>query len=136
MIKKSIKRLLTILPTTTLAVIFAVLFSPSMVGAVGPTSGFVDTLQLEGCRGSYICAPNEKNSVMNVLGMVVTVLIWISAIVSTIVIIVSGIMYALASGDPGKISKAKDALLYSVIGLVVSLLAFAIVYFVTEVMKQ
>lgn len=135
MITKSIKHLRTILPIMAFLVVFVAIFSSSVASAASPVFGFVNTLELEGCKGSYICTPNEKNSVMNVIGQVITVLIWASAIVSTIVIIVSGIMYALASGDPGKISKAKDALLYSVIGLVVSLLAFAIVYFVTNVMK-
>ena len=72
---------------------------------------------------------------MSVIEKVIQVLIWAATIVSVIVIIVSGLMYMLAAGDPGKITKAKDALLYSVVGLVVSLLAFAIVYFVTGAFK-
>ena len=35
-----------------------------------------------------------------------------------------------SAGDPGKVKKAKDTILYGVIGLVVCVLAFAIVNFV------
>ena len=35
-----------------------------------------------------------------------------------------------SSGDPGKVKKAKDVILYGIIGLIVCALAFAIVNFV------
>lgn len=114
-----------------------------MFGAVGmnltlqPTASadVVDVFSGSACGGSKLCATKSDNSVMAVIGKVIQVLIWASAIVSVIVIIVGGLMYMLAAGDPGKITKAKDTVLYAVVGLVVSLLAFAIVYFVTDFMK-
>lgn len=114
-----------------------------ILGAAGPSLAFapsvsadaVDVFSGAGCSGSKLCATKESNSVMSVIEKVIQVLIWAATIVSVIVIIVSGLMYMLAAGDPGKITKAKDALLYSVVGLVVSLLAFAIVYFVTGAFK-
>jgi len=47
-----------------------------------------------------------------------------------IVIIVGGIRYATADGDSGKITQARNTILYAVIGLVVALLAYAITFFV------
>ena len=42
-----------------------------------------------------------------------------------------------SSGDAGKVKKAKDTILYGVIGLVVCVLAFAIVNFViTDILKS
>ena len=46
--------------------------------------------------------------------------------------IVGGINMATSQGDPAKVKKGRDTLLYGVIGLVVALLAFAIVNFVLK----
>lgn len=45
-------------------------------------------------------------------------------------IIYGGIMYMTSAGDPNKVKKATNALLYSIIGLAVVILAAAIVNFV------
>jgi len=50
------------------------------------------------------------------------------AIISIIGIVVGGLMYVLSAGDEEKTKSAKGIILASVIGLVVTLLAFAIVY--------
>ncbi len=55
---------------------------------------------------------------------------FIAGSVAVIVIVVGGIMYAISSGDSGKVTKAKNLLTYSIVGLVVVLSAFAITNFV------
>ena len=45
-------------------------------------------------------------------------------------IVIGAVRYASSNGDQGLITKAKDTLLYAIIGLVVSVLAFTIVQFV------
>lgn len=51
-------------------------------------------------------------------------------IVCVVVIIIGGINYMTSAGDPGKVKKAKDTILYGIIGMVICALAFAIVNFV------
>ena len=58
--------------------------------------------------------------------------IFILGLVCVIVIIIGGINYMTSSGDTGKVKKAKDTILYGVIGLVICILAFAIVNFVLD----
>jgi Type IV secretion system pilin len=55
---------------------------------------------------------------------------FIAGVVAVIVIIVGGITFATSSGDSAKVTKGKNMVLYSVIGLVVVLAAFAITNFV------
>ena len=43
---------------------------------------------------------------------------------------IGGVGYMTSSGDAGKVKKAKDTILYGVIGLVIVALSFAIVNFV------
>lgn len=67
-----------------------------------------------------------NTSVLNIINAVIGVL----GIVAVIVIIIGGVQYMTSSGDAGKVKKAKDTILYGIIGLVVVILAFAIVNFV------
>jgi len=55
---------------------------------------------------------------------------FLAGIIAVIVIIVGGIMYATSSGDSGRVGKAKNLILFSVIGLVIIFAAFAITNFV------
>lgn len=54
----------------------------------------------------------------------------LSSVILIIVIIIGGLRYTISAGDPEQIQKAKNTILYGVIGFVVVLLAFTIVNFV------
>lgn len=55
---------------------------------------------------------------------------FLAGVIAVIVIIIGGIMFATSSGDSAKVAKAKNMILYAVIGLVVILAAFVITSFV------
>lgn len=65
-----------------------------------------------------------------VIKSIINVLLFIAGIVSVVVIIVAGVMYATSAGDQNTVTKAKNALMYAVIGLVVALLGLAVVNWV------
>ena len=44
--------------------------------------------------------------------------------------IIAGVQYMISAGDPGKVATAKKAILYAIIGLIVSLSAYAITNFI------
>lgn len=58
---------------------------------------------------------------------------FVAGAIAVIVIIVAGIMFATSAGDPNNVTKAKNLLLYGVIGLVLVVIAFAITVFVQGV---
>lgn len=58
-----------------------------------------------------------------------TALFLIGAI-SVIMLIYGGITYTLSAGDSTKVTNAKNTIMYAIIGIVVALLAYAIVNFV------
>jgi multisubunit Na+/H+ antiporter MnhB subunit len=64
------------------------------------------------------------------INTVTNVLLFVIGTVSVIMIIVGGIRYTTSNGDSSQISAAKNTVLYAVVGLVVALLAYAIVNFV------
>lgn len=67
----------------------------------------------------------------NVLGLVY----WVGGITAVIVIIIAGIIYTTSGGDAQNVKKAKDAILYAVVGLVVIMMAFVITTYVMGVGK-
>lgn len=71
-------------------------------------------------------ASNLQTNIKNITN---TLLIAVG-VISVIMIIIGGIRYALSGGDENGVKGAKDTILYAVIGVVVSLLAYAIVNFV------
>ena len=66
------------------------------------------------------------NSVINIVNVVIGVL----GVVAVIVIIFGGVQYMTSAGDAGKVKKGKDTILYGIVGLVICILAAAIVNFV------
>lgn len=66
------------------------------------------------------------NSIINIINGVLLVL----GLVAVIVIIVGGVQYMTSSGDAGKTQRAKNTILYACIGLIICVLAAAIVNFV------
>ncbi len=66
----------------------------------------------------------------NVLSGVLNTVYFAAGIAAVIVIIICGILYAVSQGDASKVKRAKDGILYSVVGLVVVMMAFVITNFV------
>lgn len=77
-----------------------------------------------GCNGVAIFGAN------GFLTTLVSALIFVVGAVSLIMIIIGGLRYALSGGDSAGIRSAKDTILYAIVGLIVSILAYAIVQFV------
>ena len=61
---------------------------------------------------------------------IVNVALFLIGAISVIMIIYGGIRYTTSGGDAKNVTAAKDIILYSIVGLVVAILAYAIVDFV------
>ncbi len=69
-------------------------------------------------------------SVGDIVKTIVNVLLYILGAVAVVMIVIGGIRYTISQGDSSALTSAKNTILYSVVGLVVALLAYAIVNFV------
>ena len=72
----------------------------------------------------------NTNDLMGQANTIINVVIGVIGFVAVTFIIFGGFQYTTSAGDPGKVKKAKDTILYGIIGLVVAMLAYAIVNFV------
>lgn len=61
---------------------------------------------------------------------VLTTVYYAAGATAVIVIIISSVFYVISQGDPSKTKRAKDGILYAVVGLVLVLVAFIITNFV------
>ena len=73
---------------------------------------------------------DDGQSIENTVGNIIQAVIGILGLACVVIIIIGGIGYMTSSGDAGKVKKAKDTILYGIIGLVICALAYAIVNFV------
>ncbi|MBQ3296832.1 hypothetical protein IJH01_01735 [Candidatus Saccharibacteria bacterium] len=108
-------------------------FTPVFADDVCSSNASTEIKKAAGCSGTS----SSGLGLFDVIESILYVVISIAGIIAVIFIIVGGFQYMTSSGDPSKTKKAKDTILYSVIGLIVCALAFAIVNFVINgILKQ
>jgi glucose uptake protein GlcU len=88
----------------------------------------------QACEGSTspVCASADDSQVNSLIKTLVNTLLFVLGAIAVIMIVVGGIRYTTSNGDSSAITSAKNTILYSVVGLVVAMSAYAIVNFVIE----
>ena len=100
----------------------SVLSTASLLGSVSAqVSKGIDTATTSEMKGKSI--DGDKGLIKTV----VNVLLWAVGALSVIMIIFSGFRYITSAGDTSKTKSAQSTLIYSVVGLIVAIMAWAIV---------
>ena len=125
---KQILSSLLIIPLMALGV--STVFHSDVAGASDMTlSGGVSNSQGEG-------VPGELTGSDGVFETVVNVLLFIIGAVSVIMLIYGGIRYTTSGGNANNVTAAKNTIMYSIVGLIIAILAFAVVNFVVKQMME
>jgi hypothetical protein len=66
------------------------------------------------------------------LKTILSIVFAIIGALALLMMVVSGLRYVLSAGDPAKITKAKDGIIFALVGLLVAITAEAIVAFVVD----
>ena len=78
-----------------------------------------------------ICADINNDSQLTTMATnIINTALMIVGVLAVAMIIFSGISYVTSAGDKAKTTKAKNTLIYSIVGLAVAISAYAIVNFV------
>ena len=105
-----------------------------IIGLVAVTmiSGSASALTLKEGVEAVRCdeCPADLFGDAGVFKQITNTVLYIVVIVAVIMLIIGGIRYVVSGGDSKKVTDAKNTVLYAIIGLVISLLSFAIVNFV------
>lgn len=80
--------------------------------------------------------PKDLFGNSGVFKQVTNTILYIVGIIAVIMLIIGGIKYVISGGDAKKVTDAKNTVLYAIIGLVISFLAFAIVNFVISALPS
>jgi len=78
----------------------------------------------------------DSKGLTDMIKTIVNVLLFILGAIAVVMIIIGGIRYTTSNGDAGSVKGAKDTILYAVVGLVVAILAYAIVNFVISSLSK
>ena len=86
-----------------------------------------DLKEAAGCQ----LADTDK-TVMPAVVYIINVALSLVGIVAVVVVIYGAITYVISTGDAVKLNRAKNSIIYGIVGLVVALMAYAVVYFVSQ----
>src|SRR6218665_1995225 len=117
------KRIKLLVATFAVAILGAFALIPaSSVGALDPLTAACDGSESK----SVVCDDvNKSQDANDIIGNVVNILIYITGALAVIMIVVAGLFYVTSAGDSGKVARAKNTMMYAIIGLVVAFLAYA-----------
>jgi len=73
-----------------------------------------------------------QNGFTTLLGNIINIMLFLIGAIAVIMIVVGGIRYTTSGGDSSSITGAKNTILYAIVGLVVAIMAYAIVNFVLQ----
>lgn len=108
----------------TTAMVTATVANSSVVGAVNPKDEARRGFQDAGGTGA------GNQDLGNTIKWIINLILYIVGVAAVIMIVIGGLRYVLSGGDQSSTKAAKDTILYAVIGLVVAIMAYAIVNFV------
>ncbi|MBQ3274914.1 hypothetical protein IJH46_00635 [Candidatus Saccharibacteria bacterium] len=112
--------------------------SQALTGAAAVATLFAGKVMALGVRDGIEAAktddmPTELIGTNGVFNGITNTILYIIGILSVVMLIFGGLKYALSAGDSKKVTDAKNTILYALIGLIISILAYAIVNFVLDV---
>lgn len=98
----------------------------SHVDAVGFNQSIAD-----GANSAHgVNQPSDLFGQTGTFRTITNVMLYLVGAVSVIMLIIGGIRYVISGGDSTAVSGAKNTILYAIVGIVVSILAYAVVSFV------
>ena len=114
--------------------ILSIALSFSLIAPLSqPVFATKDACEVAGVNDPLICGTKDSNEERElqrrIKRVLETVYLWLG-IIAVIVIVIGGIRYMTSTGEPEKIKGAKNTIMYAIIGLIVTLAAFAITEFV------
>lgn len=86
------------------------------------------------CPPWMTCDTTDAGTLDEVIRRFLNVGSAIAALVAVVVLIYGGIQYMLSSGDSNKTEKAQNTIIYAVVGLVVTAVAWLVIGFILNVL--
>ena len=116
--------------TLAIALVMGVGFAALPVNDAGAINVLNKQCDQPSSSASPVCEAAKEDNATKMTTTIINTMLYILGILGVIMIIFGGIRYVTSTGDASRVKAAKDTIMYSVIGLIVAALAYAIVNFV------
>lgn len=113
-------------------IVLATLSFAAVFGFMAAPSGVVLAQASDIKEGVTDVGGGDAPELGDQIKIVVNILLFVLGAIAVVMIVIGGIRYATSGGDQSAITSAKNTILYAVVGLVVAILAYAIVNFVLD----
>jgi len=96
------------------------------------STSFAADLSIQGGANSAKGSDQVANLFGNtgIFSTITNTLLFILGAISVIMIIIGGLRYVISGGDSAAVTAAKNTILYAIVGVIVAILAYAIINFV------
>jgi type IV secretory pathway VirB2 component (pilin) len=113
----------------------------------GPFHQLASTDSNNLCVGAGLCSVDSKGNVVGndpsalsspltgSVKSIIEILLTVAGAVAVLIIVIAGLRYITSAGDAARVKQSKDTLLYAIVGLVIAILAYAVVAYVTSNIK-
>lgn len=92
--------------------------------------GADDPSEIKTIADCNLPATSTEYDLMDKSTTIINVIVGVIGVIAVAVIVIGGIFYVTSAGDAVKTKKAQNTIIYGVVGLIIAILAFAIVNFV------
>jgi hypothetical protein len=93
------------------------------------------TLNSVNIKANQIGVPTSTGDIATGIANVIKLMMTVVGMLSLVFLIVGGLRYVISTGDSKRVSQARETILYAVVGIIVSIAAYAIVSFVAKSFK-
>jgi len=131
--KKSIKTVIAGILLVPILTLSAIIVSPIGVFAADcdTHSGIANGVEC----GNSTSTPDDLFGNKGIFTTIINVVLFVIGAISVVMLIFGGVRYTISGGESKAVESAKNTILYAIIGLVIAILAFAIVNFVITSIK-
>ena len=87
------------------------------------------------CPPGAICIDNpiEHDSFSELIEALINFIFWLAIVIAPIMFIIAGFAFITAGGDPSKVKRAMDIVLWTAVGLIVVMLAHGIINVIQDI---
>lgn len=78
---------------------------------------------------------SDRDDLLELISNIINTLLFVVGITAVIIMVVSGLRFVTSEGDAQATNKARNTAVYAAVGLVVSVLSYAIVNFILDQLK-
>ncbi len=101
-------------------------------GVSGPCNPICSSSASDEQKAAAGCDADVNDNVGKHIMKIIDTAISVIGIIGVLVIVFAGQRFLTSAGDPGKIKQAKDMVVWAVVGIVIAVLAWAIISFVLK----